>query len=308
MRFHPVRIARPQKLNTGDTIGIVAPAGPFDPDLFEEGIALIQSLGFQTKTDARIFSRNGYLAGTDAQRAAQFNAMVADDHVRAIMAARGGYGALRIMQALDYQAIAGAAKVFIGFSDMTVLHRAIFLRSGLVTLHGPMVTTLVRSDEASRQSWYRTLTELYAPPIDLSAARVLKPGKANGILVGGNLASLCHLTGTSMGAGFKDCILLLEDVGEPLYRVDRMLTQMRMAGLFENVAGLVLGSFEDCGAADEIDALVSDLLAGRSIPIVAGAPVGHGRSNWTVPLGTGARLDTAQSELRFVEPTFTESS
>ncbi len=304
MSFSPSRITRTRRLDAGDTIGVVAPAGPFDRDLFAQGIAIIQSMGFATRVDERIFSRTGYLAGSDPARADQFMAMVADRQVQAIMSARGGYGALRMLEALDYRRIGTTAKAFIGFSDMTAIHRAIFLRSGLVTFHGPMVTTLARSDEATRLSWYRTLTEPVAPAIDLSSARVLKSGVAQGVLTGGNLATLCHLTGTSLSAGFQGHILLLEDIGEAAYRIDRMLTQMKMAGLFDGVAGLVLGSFEDCGSGDEIDALVLDRFKDRAIPIVSGAPIGHGRSNWTVPLGIAARLDTAEGKLIFVEPTF----
>jgi muramoyltetrapeptide carboxypeptidase len=306
MSFNQNRMVRPHRLNAGDTIGIVAPAGPFDRDLFEQGIAVIQSMGFATRTDPRIFSREGYLAGTDASRAAQFNAMVADGEVQALMCARGGYGSLRMLEALDYDAIGSAGKALVGFSDITALHRAILLRSLLVTLHGPMVTTLARADEESRISWYRTLTEPVAPPIDLSHTRVLKSGRAEGVLTGGNLATLCHLTGTSLGAGFDGHILLLEDLGEAPYRIDRMLTQMKMAGLFAGLAGLVLGSFEDCGAAEEIDALVLERFSDTSIPVVAGLGVGHGRTNRTVPLGVTVRLDTTAGEIRFLEPTFEE--
>jgi muramoyltetrapeptide carboxypeptidase len=263
-------------------------------------------MGFATKTDSRIFSREGYLAGTDASRAAQFNAMVADNKVQAVMCARGGYGSLRMLDALDYAAIGSTAKALIGFSDITALHRAILLRSSLVTLHGPMVTTLSRCDEESRISWYRALTESAVPSLDLSRTRVLKDGNAEGVLAGGNLATLCHLTGTSLGRGFEGQILLLEEIGETPYRIDRMLTQMKMAGLFAGLAGLVLGSFEDCGAVDEIDALVQERFADVSIPIVSGVCVGHGRSNWTVPLGVAVRLDTVAGELRFLEPTFRE--
>jgi len=306
MSFSPNRIIRARRLKDGETIGIVAPAGPFDQQLFAQGIAIIQSMGFETKTDERIFSRNGYLAGTDSARAAQFMAMVADHQVQAVMSARGGYGTLRIMEVLDYSKIGTASKAFIGFSDMTALHRAIYLRSGLVTFHGPMVTTLARSGETTRLSWYRTLTEPVAPSIDLSSARVLKSGIAQGVLTGGNLATLCHLTGTAIGAGFQGHILLLEDIGEAPYRIDRMLTQMKMAGLFNGMAGLVLGSFEDCGSGDEIDALVLERFKDWPIPIVSGAPIGHGRNNWTVPLGIAAQLDTAKAELVFVEPSFKE--
>lgn len=306
MRFNLKSVFRPRRLHAGDTIGVVAPAGPFDRELFEQGIAIIHRMGFGTKTDPRIFSREGYLAGTDASRAAQFNAMVTDVQVQAVMCARGGYGALRMLDALDYAAIGSSAKAIIGFSDITALHRAILLRSSMVTLHGPMVTTLPRSDEESLTSWLRALTEPVAPPLDLSQARILKPGRADGVLTGGNLATLCHLTGTSLGTAFRGQILFLEEIGEAPYRIDRMLTQMKMAGLFAGLAGMVLGTFEDCGAMDEIHALVQERFSDAAFPIVSGASVGHGRSNWTLPLGVAVRLDTAAGELRFLEPTYRE--
>jgi muramoyltetrapeptide carboxypeptidase len=306
MSFNHSSIIRPHRLHAGDTIGIVAPSGPFDRESFEKGVAVIQNMGFATKTDPRIFTREGYLAGIDASRAAQVNAMVADTEVKAVICARGGYGSLRILEALDYAAIGSSAKAIIGFSDITALHRAILLRASLVTLHGPMVTTLPNCDEKSRTSWYRAITEPVVPAMDLSHTRILKPGTTEGVLTGGNLATLCHLTGTSLGAGYKGQILLVEEVGEAPYRIDRMLTQMKMAGLFAGLAGLVLGSFEDCGSTEEIDALVQERFADMSIPIVSGVRVGHGRSNWTVPLGAAVRLDTTAGELRFLEPTFRE--
>lgn len=306
MRINQDRIVLPRRLKAGDTIGVVAPAGPFDRDVFEKGISIIHGMGLATKTDTRIFASKSYLAGSDTVRADQFNAMVADPQVQAVISARGGFGSLRMLDNLDYKTIAAEAKPFIGFSDVTALHRAIFLRSGLVTFHGPMVTTLAVSDAASRVSWYKTLTEPVAPAIDLSAARVLKSGTAQGVMTGGNLTTLCHLTGTCIGAGFKGQILLLEDIGEAPYRIDRVLTQMQMAGLFDGVAGLVMGSFDACGSEEEIDALVLEKFQDYSIPIVSGAPIGHGRINHTVPLGLTVKLDTSRGRLQFVQATFEE--
>jgi muramoyltetrapeptide carboxypeptidase len=306
MNFDSGHIVRPHQLKSGDTIGIVAPAGPFEEARFSQGIIVIESMGFSVHIDDRIFSRRGYLAGTDMERAAHFNAMVADDNVQALMCARGGYGALRMLDGLNYAAVAAAAKPLIGFSDITALHRAVYLRSGLATFHGPMVVTLAESDEASRRRWYQVLTEPVAPPVTLAAARVLNPGIAEGILVGGNLATLCHLLGTALGSGCRGCIVLLEEIGEPLYRIDRMLVQMKMAGLFEGMAGLVLGCFKNCGPKEDIESLVEEIFRGWDIPIVSGAPIGHGQNNWMVPLGIVVRMDTSQRQLVFIEPTFQE--
>ncbi len=296
------KMIKPARLTPGDTIGIVAPASPFDREQFEQGIAVIHRLGFASKLAKGIFAREGYLAGTDQQRALQLNAMADDDEVRALMCARGGFGTLKILDHLDYGLFRDRAKPLIGFSDITALHQALHLKSGLVTFHGPTVTTLARGDEASQMAWRNGLTDLNPMPLDLSDARPLQAGTAQGVFVGGNLTTLCHMVGTPYAVGFKDGLLLIEDTGEAPYRIDRMLTQMMMAGAFQGLRGLLLGSFKDCGDPHEVEALVQRLFGNMQIPIVAGVPVGHGDCNLTVPLGIPARLDTEKGELVFLEP------
>jgi muramoyltetrapeptide carboxypeptidase len=307
MKFNTTATILPQALKAGDTIGIVAPAGPFDEDLFDAGLSVIRDMGFGTKVNEGISERHsGYLAGDDFHRAAQFNAMVTDEQVQAVMCARGGYGVLRILDLLDYDALASFAKPVIGFSDITALHRAILLRTGLKTFHGPMVTTLARSDQTSLGAWYESLTGRFDLVPAFSKMRVLKHGAAEGVLTGGNLATLCHLVGTQYGAPFSEAILLLEDVGEAPYRIDRMLTQMKLAGMFDGLKGLVVGTFEDCGPADALDALITERFVDMDIPIVSGAPIGHGIENLTVPLGVKVGLHTQGPELTLLEPVFQE--
>ena len=306
MSISQKNVIYPHSLSKGDTIGIVAPAGPFDRHLFDQGVSIIRGMGFAIRIDEQLFSRNGYLAGADSARTAHFNAMVADDKVRALICARGGYGSLRMLTGLDYEKIRQAAKPVIGFSDITALHRAILLKSGLVTFHGPMVTTLAGIDDDSRNRWYDTLTDPVPAPMKLSGVRVLKPGFARGMLAGGNLATLCHLTGTWVAGSLKGSILLLEDVGEAVYRIDRMLTQLKMADMFEGLTGVVLGEFKNCGPAEQIEDLFMQIFGDRDIPIVSGAPVGHGSRNWTVPMGIQAVMDTDREELRFLLPAVRE--
>ena len=298
------RRIRPRRLRVGQTIGIVAPSGSFDLNLFEQGIKIIERSGFSAKFDNRIFAAHKYFAGSDSERAAVLNEMISDEQVHAIMCARGGYGALRILSKVDYDNITNSAKPFIGFSDITALHRAIWLKCGLVTFHGPVVTTLARCDKTSLSCWYRTLTEPITPTIDLSNTRILKPGKAVGIITGGNLTTLCHLTGTLFGSGYNANLLLIEDVGEAPYRVDRMLTHMKMAGLFEGVSAVLIGSFETCGEPQFIDRLILEIFENMQIPIISGFPAGHREPNWTLPMGVCAHLDTEKKELVFIEPTF----
>lgn len=297
----------PKALNSGDTIGIIAPAGPFDQNRFEAGIALIHEMGFATTVDEGIYEQQGYLAGNDQHRAAHFNAMMADDQVQAVMCARGGYGVLRILDQLDYEVVSNHPKPLVGFSDITALHRAIHLKTGLITFHGPMVTTVAVSNRASQRSWSETLLGACDFSPALPEVRVIKAGVAEGVLTGGNLATLCHLVGTPFGADYSGAILLIEDVGEAPYRLDRMLTQMKMAGVLDGIAGLIVGSFENCGPADEIDALVMERFQEFDIPIISGMPIGHGEQNLTVPLGASVRLDTQGPALSLLAPVFQES-
>jgi muramoyltetrapeptide carboxypeptidase len=307
MKLNLKHVMLPKALNFGDTIGIVAPAGAFDKSRFDMGIARIHEMGFATKVDEGVYERCGYLAGDDQHRAAQFNAMAADDQVQAIMCARGGYGVLRILDKLDYSVFSNYPKPLVGFSDITALHQAIQLRTGLITFHGPMVTTIAFSDSATQRSWRQTLTGGFDYSTALSELRILNAGSADGILTGGNLATLCHLIGTPYAVDYSGAILLIEDVGEAPYRIDRMLTQMKMSGVLDDISGLIVGTFENCGPSDDIDALVMDRFRDFDIPIISGMPVGHGKENLTVPLGARIRLYTQGPEISLLEPVFMES-
>jgi muramoyltetrapeptide carboxypeptidase len=304
MNFNLQRIIRPQILKRGDTIGIVAPASPFKKAAFDVGIKLINEMGFNTRIHPWVYQSDRYLAGADDHRAAQFNAMMADDSVQAVLCARGGYGAMRILDRLDYDAIGRNPKPLIGFSDITALHQVIQLKTGLVTFHGPMVTTLAKLTGQGRQSWQDALTGKRDFSTLFSDLRMLKSGTAQGMLVGGNLATLCHMVGTPYGADYAGAILMIEDIGEAPYRVDRMLTQMKLAGVLDGMVGLVVGGFEDCGRFDEIDEIVLERFADMDIPIVSGAPFGHGRENTIVPLGVPARIDADQTTVSLLEPVY----
>ena len=306
MNFNLQRIIRPRVLKRGDTIGVVAPAGPFKKAAFDVGIKLINEMGFNTRVHPWAYQSERYLAGTDDHRATQFNAMMADESVQAVMCARGGYGAMRILDQLDFDAIESNPKPVIGFSDITAMHQVIQLKTGLVTFHGPMVTTLSKLTGLGRRSWYESLTGERDFSSLFSDLRVLKSGSAEGRLVGGNLATLCHMVGTPYGAAYKGAILIIEDVGEAPYRVDRMLTQMRLAGVLDGIAGLILGRFIDCGRFDEIDEIVAERFEDMEIPVLSGAPFGHGRENTLVPLGVPARLDGDKAEVTLLEPVFGE--
>jgi muramoyltetrapeptide carboxypeptidase len=293
---------RPPRLKPGDTVGIVAPASPFDRDLFNQGLNIIESMGFRTFVPDEIFENDRYLAGSDSQRAQLVNQLFKDPDVQAIVCARGGFGCLRMLPLVDFDMIGTHPKIFVGYSDITALLTAITTRSGLVTFHGPMVTTLATAPELTHQTFTASIAADTPLELSPSAGVVIQAAKAKGQVIGGNLNTLCHLLKTPFEAELKNHILLLEDRGEAHYRIDRMLSQMKLAGCFEGVAGMVLGSFEDCGALDGIYRIFQECFQDLSIPILAGFDVGHGKQNLTIPFGVEAVLDADKQLLSFAQP------
>jgi muramoyltetrapeptide carboxypeptidase len=293
---------RPPRLKTGDTIGIVAPAGPFDPKNFSQGLSTLESLGFRTRVSDEIFEKTGYLAGNDAQRARLVNRLFKDPAINAIVCARGGFGSLRILPLVDFDVIRKNPKVFIGFSDITALLTSITARSGLVSFHGPVVTTLANAPEITRNTLLRAISSDLPLEVQPANGVVIQAGRAQGSIIGGNLTTLCHLLGTPFEPRFKQRIVLLEDRGEAPYRIDRMLFQMKLAGCFDGIAGLVLGSFEGCGSLDAVFQVFEEHFRDISVPILAGFDVGHGEQNLTMPLGIDATLDTDDQIVAFNQP------
>ena len=292
---------RPPRLKPGDTIGIVSPAGPFDPEKFMKGKTVLESMGFQTFFDEGIFQKHGFLAGTDIQRADQVNRLFADPTVQAIACARGGYGSMRILSFLDFETIQTHPKIFLGFSDISALLSVLYDQCGLVTFHGPVVTTLANATEKTLTALHTALTSPRALELTPKNGKVIKPGVCSGLMAGGNLTTLCHLVGTPYAPNFKGKILLLEDVGEMPYRIDRMLTQMKLAGCFNEIAGLILGAFKECGHLNEIVEIFNNIFEDADIPILAGFDMGHGEHNLTIPMGLVATLDTDKKRLLFHE-------
>lgn len=293
---------KPFRLKPGDTIGIVAPAGPFDRGKFFKGKAVLESAGFRTFFDDAIFRKHGFLAGNDLQRADQVNRLFTDPSIQAVICARGGYGSMRILPFLDVKTIRKHPKIFLGFSDISVLLSVIQDWCDLITFHGPVVTTLANAAEETITSLLTILTSGTTLELTPEKGIIIKPGVASGRMAAGNLTTLCHLVGTPYAPTFNGKILLLEDIGEAPYRIDRMLTQMKLAGCFNGMAGLVLGSFKDCGSLNEIFNVVLRIFEDTDIPILAGFDIGHGKQNFTIPLGLSATLDADRKQLLFHEP------
>lgn len=291
-------------LKKGDTIGIIAPAGPVrNEGDFAAGLKILSEMGFNPRYQSNILRHHDdYLAGTDQERLAELHELWRDPEVKAILAVRGGYGCLRLLPDLDFTLISQQPKMLIGFSDLTVLLLAIQQKTGIVTFHGPMLTTLPRNDRDSQEAFFQLLTGRSAPDIKAKGLEILKGGQASGRLLPGNLTSLVHLLGTPWEPDWKNAILVLEDIGEAPYRIDRLLTHLWAAGRLEQIAGLILGDFAQCGEREAIWQRTLELLAHRPIPIWANFPCGHGSQNLILPVGIEAQLDSSAGRLVFSPP------
>lgn len=312
---------KPNALQRGDTIGVVAPAGPVDRERIERALERVRRRGYRIKTFGDIHRRSGYLAGDDKTRADELMAAFADPESAAVWCARGGYGVVRLLERLDFEVIRRNPKIFVGFSDITVLHLAIQQRVGLVTFHGPNLQDgFGKPDEmpaASEAALWQALacqTRLGASDgyqFDFSDIRTLElrtvsPGTARGRLTGGNLAVLCGLMGTPFEIETAGRILFLEDVSERVYRIDRYLSQLLLAGKLQTAAGVVLGTFsydddDPPESQQEVAALVDEYCQGLGIPVLAGFPAGHAQYNLTLPMGAMAEMDADQGAVRLLE-------
>lgn len=293
------RALKPPRLGPGSVIGIAAPAGPFEPAALSRGVEVLRAMDFEVVVPDDLFAANGYLAGTDAHRADVLNRLFFDPGIDAIMCARGGYGSLRILPLLDYTRLAAQPKVLIGFSDITALLTAVTSRCGLITFHGPVVTTLADASEKTVAGLREAVASGRPLTVRSEGARALRPGSASGPVCGGNLTTLCHLVGTPFAPRLRNRVVFLEDRGEAPYRIDRMLVHMRTAGCFDGIKGLVLGSFDGCGTPAEILKIVEDVFQEVEFPILAGVESGHTEPNLTLPLGARAVLDTVHRTLEF---------
>ncbi|RVX42187.1 muramoyltetrapeptide carboxypeptidase [Nonomuraea polychroma] len=286
-------------MQQGDTVAIVSPSGPPDPVLLERGVQRLESLGLKVTVGAHALDRQelDYLAGGDAARAADLQAAWCDPAVSTVFCSRGGYGAARLLDLLDWDAMRGAgSKVLVGSSDITALHNAFAIELGVPTLHGPMAACEVLAGERGPEpsSWESLQAALSGTPAPVRGDRVLAPGRAEGVLSGGNLSLLASMCGTRWQPSFAGKIAFLEDIGEEPYRIDRMLTQLLQAGAFDGVRGIALGSWVDCGDPYPV---LHDRLGPLGVPVLAGLPVGHGAPQMSVWLGRLGVIDTESCSL-----------
>jgi len=308
-RLRRGQTVRPPKLRPGDTVRVVSPAGSPDPRLVERGIEILESWGLKVELGKHVFDKYGYLAGKDEDRLADLNAALADPKVRGVFASRGGYGCQRIADRIDLRAVRRDPKVLVGFSDLTCLQAMLWQSARLATVHGPMVSwndgrTGPESIESLRRAVMTTEPIVLERDPAESTAAVMVPGKARGVLLGGNLTLVTTSIGARDQLDLRGAIFFFEDVGEANYRIDRMLTQLRRSGALSRVAGVVIGQITDSshgsGEWDTVGVL-TDRLSDLGVPVLGGLKLGHGDGQLTVPLGSMATMDAAAGTLT-VEP------
>jgi muramoyltetrapeptide carboxypeptidase len=310
---------KPPRLRPGDTVGLVEPAG-FTDDSFDLALVLetVRAMGLVPRPAPHLMQRYGYLAGKDEARAADINAFYADDAVRAVFAVRGGWGCARVLPHLDFDLIRAHPKLLVGFSDITALHLAFAARAGFTTVHGPNAASAW-----GKLSWdsFRSLafdggTPLYRAPEAADdrlvqragRTRTLRAGRASGPLIGGNLTVLAALAGTPYLPDFDGAILFLEDTNEAEYRIDRMLTQLRLAGLLKRVAGIVFGQCTECRndgpsyGGFTLSEVLQQHFEPLGIPAFQGALIGHIPNQFSLPVGIRAEIDAEAGTIRILEP------
>ena len=311
-------LRRPARLQPGQTLGLVAPSSAVHESLpVDIAVDTMTALGFKVRLSEHLRARRGHLAGTDAQRAAAVHAMFADPQIDGILALTGGSGANRILPLLDYGLIARSPKFFGGFSDTTALLHAIHARTGLVTFHAPAGVSewnefswrhfkaVAMDGEALLMRHDPDRSGLPAPRED--RIQTLRPGVARGPLLGGNLAVLSSITGSRFLRSFDGAILFLEDINEYIYRIDRMLSTLKLAGVMDRLAGVVLGAFTNCKPGEgygalTLDEVFEDHFGDLGVPVFRGASFGHIKRKFTLPLGVMAEMDAQAGTIRLLEP------
>lgn len=317
----------PPALKTGDTIAIVAPSRHVGREKIERAAGRLEAMGFHVHMRENLFRRRGYLAGEDTDRATELMDAFRDPDVQGIFAGTGGFGSTRILDRLDYDLIRRNPKVLIGYSDITALHLAIQKRTGLVTFHGPLLESALGrekpfTDFSADYLWRAVMLKsdpmvasqpaemgpgyAYAVPDEKQAFRVLSPGVARGRLTGGNLSLICTLMGTPYEIETDNRVLFLEDVHEEPYRIDRYLSQLRLAGKFDSVTAVILGKFTDAAAEEgkpslTLDEIFQDYFADLGVPVTTNFPAGHVANNATLPINVLIEVDTTVPRVRLLE-------
>jgi muramoyltetrapeptide carboxypeptidase len=311
-------VLKPPRLLQGDLIGLVSPASaPSSPEMIEKGVRYLEKLGYAVKVGRNAAKVHGYLAGSDDQRATDFNDMIRDKTVKAIFTVRGGYGTPRILPLLDYTALKRNPKIIVGYSDITALQLAIFRKIELITFSGPMAGVEMSDgiDPYTEEHFWRIITSkskvgVLRNPAD-EPLRVLHGGKGQGRILGGNLATAISLLKTRFAPSLADSILFLEDVDEAPHRVDRMLAQLNNAQILGSISGLMFGKFIDCVPPDPskpflpVDQVLNNVAQTLKCPVIANLQYGHLPRKLTIPIGLRTRIDTKKGVVEVLESAVT---
>ncbi len=309
---------KPAKLQRGDKVGLVAPAWSITQDDLESSIEKVKQLGLEPLWSDKILGRHGYFSGTDKERAADFNQMIKNPEIKGIVFTNGGYGCARILDLIDYNLIRQHPKVMIGFSDITALLYAIHKHTGLITFHGPVSKTIHREynklqfrnivmNSMDTYTIESSEKDLQKAATDKTFERyTITSGKAQGKLVGGNLSLICSMIGTPYQMDLKDNIVMIEDVGEEPYRIDRMLTQLIASGELKKAAGIAFGICRRCNKSTvpnsfTLKQVIEDRIKPLGIPAVYGLSFGHNEQNFTFPIGLQAELETGKMTIKLLE-------
>ncbi len=305
-RQGPRGMTVPPALGPGDVVGVVAPGFAVDRRRVERGIHVLEELGLKVRPGRALFAREGSFAGSDGERLRDLVRMLEDDEVRAIHFARGGWGTSRILDGVPWELLRRRPKLLIGYSDLTSLFAGVLERSGLVCVYGPVLSELGDSRRFHRASLLRALFDPRGPlSIRVKPRDVLVPGRASGRAAGGCLTLLTHLAGTPYAQRFAGRILLIEEIREAPYRIDRMLTQLRLAGALAGVKGVLVGSLTGCapmpgsGPSPTAREVIVSLFRPAGVPVVAGLRFGHAPAKLSIPLGFRAVIDTAAGRVTF---------
>ncbi|MDE3741988.1 S66 peptidase family protein [Maribacter polysaccharolyticus] len=302
------RTIKPKRLRPGDGITLIAPGGPVNDEKIALAIKNIEDLGLKPKLSRNLRAKRGYMAGTDTQRLHDFHNAFADTETKAIWCVRGGDGCNRLLPSIDYDLIKENPKALIGFSDITALINAIYRKTGLVGLHGPIAAWDFTDFNTKHLKAVLFHGGAGHTVYGTEKTETLVNGKVTGKLMGGNLSLLSALSGTGFDNDFKDKIVFIEDVGEKPRKVDRMLTQLRQANGLERAKGIILGEFDDCEPGEGEDSLslieaLKDRLSGLNIPMVYNFPFGHDKNLCTFPVGIQVALDASNKSITFREDT-----
>lgn len=307
---------RPKKLQKGDLIGIISPASSVDdPSKIERGVSYLEGLGYKTILGKNVGKYNGYLAGNDNERLADLHTMFENKNVKAIFCLRGGYGASRLLDKIDYKIIKAHPKIFVGYSDISAIQLAIFYKTGLITFAGPMVGVDFYEEVSSftAEMFWQLLTSTkkfgrIENPEDENIL-TLNSGSTSGKLVGGNLSVISGLIGTDYFPELKDKILFIEETGELPYKIDRMFNHFRLSNMFKGLKGVIIGSFIDCQEPDPnkrtltLGEVISDYFSKMKLPVVYNLRHGHLKDNITIPVGANVKLNASRNFVEITEPT-----